>query len=136
MNAAMQTATVAESALDHRFALLSFALASRSQVMPPSFHVSNPTALSTYLPPSVSRPEPTTDPQELMRALSRVDAERPPAQVGDSVRRAVREVQRVNEVSAAGGVGVAERRLTGVPPPTPRKPPGTPRRGGTPGREK
>jgi hypothetical protein len=33
-------------------------------------------------------------PQELLRALSRLDAERPPVQVGDAARRAVRQVQR------------------------------------------
>jgi kinetochore protein Mis13/DSN1 len=73
------------------------------------------------------------DPQDVLRALAMVDAERPPAQVGDAARRAVREVQRVNET----GVGpVSERRLTGVPPPTPRKTPGTPRKTATPGRNR
>lgn len=78
------------------------------------------------------------DPQDLLRALSRVDAERPPALVGDAARRAVREVQRVNE-----GGGVGERRLTSTGlglasaqgGATPRKTVGTPRRG-TPGRER
>lgn len=75
------------------------------------------------------------EPMELLRALARVDIERPPAMVGDAARRAVREVQRVEE---SGGHGVlGERRLTGVPPPmTPRKMPGTPRRGTTPARER
>ena len=47
------------------------------------------------------------NPQDLLRALSCLDAERPPAQIGDQARRAAREVQRVNE-----GGGVGERRLT------------------------
>ncbi|PSS32065.1 hypothetical protein PHLCEN_2v2172 [Hermanssonia centrifuga] len=67
---------------------------------------------------------------DLLRAMSRVDAERPQAQVGDAARRAAREVQRAHEAPG----GMAERRLTGVPPPTPRKPPGTPRRATTPGK--
>ncbi|KAF8072295.1 Mis12-Mtw1 protein family-domain-containing protein [Lyophyllum atratum] len=70
----------------------------------------------------------------LLRALARVDAARPPAQVGDAARRAVREAQRVGE----SGVGVVGgRRVTGVPVGlTPRKMPGTPRRGTTPSRER
>ncbi|KAG6875775.1 hypothetical protein C0992_002407 [Termitomyces sp. T32_za158] len=68
----------------------------------------------------------------LLRALARVDATRPPAQVGDAARRAVREAQRAGDAS--------ERRITEVPVGsgglglTPRKMPGTPRRGTTPGR--
>ncbi|KAG6851988.1 hypothetical protein C0991_004394, partial [Blastosporella zonata] len=47
---------------------------------------------------------------ELLRALARMDAARPPAQVSDAARRALREVQRVRE---SEGVGVIEeRRLT------------------------
>ncbi|KAF8624426.1 hypothetical protein AX17_007135 [Amanita inopinata Kibby_2008] len=80
------------------------------------------------------------DPQDLLRALSRVDRLRPPALVGDAARRAVREVQRVGE----SGVGVVgEKRITGVVGnnnvlQTPRKTPTTPRRGGerTPRRER
>ncbi|KAI0649521.1 Mis12-Mtw1 protein family-domain-containing protein [Trametes meyenii] len=126
-NAALQTSRVAEADLDRRFALLNVSLTSRSQ---PQQHAhSDPTALSSYIPPTHSRP-PGTDPQELLRALSRIDAERPPTQVGDAARRAVREVQRAADASA----GISERRLTGVPPPTPRKPPGTPRRATTPGK--
>lgn len=68
-----------------------------------------------------------TDPQDVLRALSRIDMQRPPAQVGDSARRAAREAQRANESSNV------ERKLTGIPN-TPRKAPGTPRRAGTPGR--
>lgn len=92
---------------------------------------------------------------DLMRALSRVDTARHPSKIGDSVRRAAREVQRIGE--NRGGVG--DRRLTAVYPPgilsggnggggggagsghgsgvmTPRKVPGTPRRHGTPGRDR
>ena len=124
-NSALQTTRVAEADLDRRFALLNISLASRSQ--PPT--QPDPTALSSYIPPSRPRP-PATDPQDLLRALSRIDADRPQTQVGDAARRAVREVQRAADATA----GMAERRLTGVPPPTPRKPPGTPRRATTPGK--
>ncbi|KAI0707056.1 Mis12-Mtw1 protein family-domain-containing protein [Earliella scabrosa] len=123
-NSAIQTTRVAEGNLDRRFALLNISLVSRSQPAPPTAH-SDPTALSSYIIPSQPRP-PATDPQDLLRALSRIDADRPQ---GDAARRAVREVQRAADSSAG------ERRLTGgVPPPTPRKPPGTPRRATTPGR--
>lgn len=67
-----------------------------------------------------------------MRALTRVDKERPPGMVTDAAWRAAREVQRVGE-SGVGAVG--KRRLTGVPV-TPKKMPGTPRRGNTPGRDR
>ena len=69
------------------------------------------------------------DPADLMHALSRVDEERPPAQVGEAARRAARELQRAGEAGFAGSVG-GEKKLT-----TPREmTPGTPRRGNTPGR--
>ncbi|KAG7451457.1 uncharacterized protein BT62DRAFT_927158 [Guyanagaster necrorhizus] len=110
-NAARVTASVAERALDERFAHLSTGLAQRSN--------SNPAGL-------FGAPIRELPPQELFRALWAVDRGRPPAMVGDAARRAVREVQRVEE----RGGGVSERRLTGVPPPTPR----TPKRGSTPGR--
>ncbi|EMD31504.1 hypothetical protein CERSUDRAFT_100359 [Gelatoporia subvermispora B] len=124
-NSALESTRVSQADLDRRFALLNISLVSRSQSAPPST-----SALSSYLPPTLSRPHPTTDPQDLLRALSRIDASRPQAQVGDAARRAVREVQRAADASG----GLAERKLTGVPPPTPRKPPGTPRRATTPGR--
>ncbi|OCH85569.1 hypothetical protein OBBRIDRAFT_739709 [Obba rivulosa] len=124
-NSALESTRVSEADLDRRFALLNISLVSRSQHAPLST-----STLSSYLPPTLSRPQPTTDPQDLLRALSRVDAARPQTQVGEAARRAVREVQRANDASG----GLAERRLTGVPPPTPRKPPGTPRRATTPGR--
>ncbi len=126
-NSALQTTRVAEANLDRRFALLNISLASRSQPAPPSAHP-DPSALSSYIIPTQPRP-PATDPQDLFRALSRIDVERPQTQIGDAARRAMREVQRAADSSAG------ERRLTGgVPPPTPRKPPGTPRRATTPGR--
>lgn len=127
-NSTLHTTRMSEMDLDRRFALLNISLASRSA--PPASLPSSSASLSFYLPPSLTRPAPTTDPQDLLRALSRIDAQRPQAQVGDAARRAAREVQRATDASA----GVAERRLTGVPPPTPRKPPGTPRRATTPGK--
>ncbi|KAH9830289.1 Mis12-Mtw1 protein family-domain-containing protein [Rhodofomes roseus] len=129
-NSALETTRIAETDLDRRFAMLNISLASRSQPAPTSLP-STSGALSSYLPPSLSRPPPTTDPQDLLRALSRIDAERPQNQVGDAARRAVREVQRATDAPG----GMTERRLTaGVAPPTPRKPPGTPRRATTPGK--
>ncbi|CDO71813.1 hypothetical protein BN946_scf184939.g37 [Trametes cinnabarina] len=127
-NAALQTTRVAEADLDRRFALLNISLTSRSQSAPLGAH-SDIASLSSFVLPTNPRP-PVTDPQDLLRALSRIDAERPPTQVGDAARRAVREVQRATDASA----GMMERRLTGIPPPTPRKPPGTPRRATTPGK--
>ncbi|TCD61829.1 hypothetical protein EIP91_007846 [Steccherinum ochraceum] len=129
-HSALEMTRTIEADLDRRFAMLNLSLASRSQ--PTAYPLaSTPNSLSSYLPPSISRPPSTTDPQDLLRALSRVDAERPQTQVGDAARRAAREVQRATD--ANGGM-MAERRLAGVPPPTPRKPPGTPRRGTTPGK--
>lgn len=126
---AVESTRLADADLNRRFSLLNVCLASRIQPLTPSFTSS--TSISSYLPSTSSRPPPTTDPQALLRAMSRVDAVRPQTQVGDAARRAAREVQRAHDASG----GIAERRLTaGVPPPTPRKPPGTPRRMTTPGR--
>jgi kinetochore protein Mis13/DSN1 len=80
-----------------------------------------PSALSTYLP---RRPADPSDSRDLFRALARVDAARPPTQVGAAASRAAREVLRAQDAPAS------ERRITPVAPPTPR----TPRRPGTPGR--
>lgn len=124
IHTAIQATSVAEADLDQRFAQLSLTLTSRSHLH--SSSAPDPTSLSSYLAPT----HPTTDPQDLLRALSRVDAARPPVQMGNAARRAAREVQRANEQ------GGGERRLTGVPPPTPRKAPGTPRRGATPGKDR
>ncbi|KAH7928300.1 hypothetical protein BV22DRAFT_1083444 [Leucogyrophana mollusca] len=125
VNSAMQTTNVAEAEFDHRYSLLSLALNARTRsVPPPSAH--SPTSLSSHLPlpPRAANHDLRHDPQDIFRALSRIDKERPPGEVGDAARRAAREVQRVQE---GGGVGVGERRLTGVVA-TPRKAPGTPRR--------
>lgn len=125
VHSAVQTTNVAESELDYRFSLLSLALSTRSRSLPPS---SQSSSLLSHLP--IQRgliQHPPEDQQDLFRALSRVDMDRPPAKVGDAARRAVREVQRVKE----GGGFAGERRLTGLPSgvgATPRKIPGTPRR--------
>ena len=112
---AAQAALITEELLDHRFGLLSKRLTDIS---------SGPSA-----PAVSSAPE---DPRDLLRALARVDSERPPKDVGDSVRRARREVQR-----AGAGEG-GERRLTSVGAGAgAAATAGTPgRRGGTPGRER
>ncbi|KAJ7116034.1 Mis12-Mtw1 protein family-domain-containing protein [Mycena epipterygia] len=71
-----------------------------------------------------------TDVQGMLRALARVDMERPPAQVGDAARRAAREVQR------AARAGEGERRVTLTGAGTGAAGGGTPRRAGTPRRER
>lgn len=135
VSAARTTVNIAEKALNERFDILSSNLASRMNPVLPQQTESVPgpstQMLSTYVSSDVTRTRP--DPLDLMRALSRVDRERPPAMVGDAARRAAREVQRAEE----NGVGaVGDRRLT-LPPATPsRKMPGTPRRGNTPSRDR
>ncbi|KAF9232961.1 Mis12-Mtw1 protein family-domain-containing protein [Melanogaster broomeanus] len=130
VNSAVQTTNFAEAELDHRFSLLSLALSARSHSLPPP-PSSSSTSLSSHLPwtkrRGMSHP-PGESPRDILRALSRIDKERPPGKIGDAARRAVREVQRVQE---GGSSGVGERRLTGLAPgvgATPRKVPGTPRR--------
>ncbi|ESK98416.1 mis12-mtw1 family protein [Moniliophthora roreri MCA 2997] len=146
VNTARAATRVAEAELDKRYGVLSMALSAKSREgqQPPSFSstsTSSSTAAQTlkgYLPQDVSYSQPqapSRDPRDLFRALAHVDSERPPAKIGDEVRRAARELQRIEE---AGGVGVGERRLT-LPPTgqqTPRKVPGTPRRGNTPARDR
>ncbi|KAF7981281.1 hypothetical protein HWV62_34185 [Athelia sp. TMB] len=124
-----KTTNAAAEDLDTRFAVLSHALASRSGLVQPTRPVSTTSSLLSA-PTPTSHATPLHDPQDLLRALTRLDAARPPAQIGDAARRAVREVERVGP--AAG----AERRLTIAAPATPRKSASTPRRGGTPGKER
>lgn len=129
VSSALQFTQIAAADLDHRFALLSLSLAQRAQLPPHAPHPGS--SISTYLPlkslPHLQQS--ATDPQDILRALTQLDAARPRAQVGDAARRAAMDVQRVQDV---GDGGLGERKLTDVPP-TPRKPPGTPRRPGTPG---
>ncbi|KAG5645112.1 hypothetical protein DXG03_006926 [Asterophora parasitica] len=120
-------------ALDRRFEALARALDARSDTPP---KVGDDDVLGRYVTSGGEDPGPRADEAfQLLRALARVDAARPPGKVGDAARRAVREVQRVGE---SGAAAVGDRRLTGVPPAgvgvTPRKMPGTPRRGTTPSR--
>ncbi|KAI9511914.1 Mis12-Mtw1 protein family-domain-containing protein [Russula earlei] len=117
VNTAVQTADVAETDLNRRFTHLSQTLRARTQRAAKS----TTSALSTYLP---QRPPDPSESRDLFRALARVDAARPPAQVGAEASRAAREVLRAQDAPAS------ERRITPVAPPTPR----TPRRPGTPGR--
>lgn len=137
-SAARATTNIAERALNERFDTISATLSSRLTPFPPTHDAgasgSATQLLTTYVvhPTSTKAPAGAPDPRDLLRALSRIDQERPPAQVGDAARRAAREVQRANE-NGAGAVG--DRRLTGVPA-TPRKTPGTPRRGTTPSRDR
>ena len=132
-NAASKLASVVETDLNRRFAILSLKLQARSGAASGLTSTSGQASLSSYLPQHTRPPASAAaavDVQDVFRALSRVDMARKPAQVGDAARRAAREVQRAQE----GGHAFGERRLTGVAPPTPRKPPGTPRRATTPAR--
>ncbi|PPQ83326.1 hypothetical protein CVT25_003965 [Psilocybe cyanescens] len=136
VSAARTTTNIAEKALNERFDLLSTTLTSRmGQLRGPGDGDAVPgsatSLLSTYVAPPGSMTGPA-DQLDLLRALSRVDRERPPALVGEAARRAAREVQRAGE---NGALAVGDRRLTGVPA-TPRKAPGTPRRGNTPSRDR
>ena len=145
INAARATTHIAELALNERFDIVASNLRSRLNPYPshpphtlsgPS-STADPSSSSTQMPTYITNPRSISsgaipDPRDLMRALTRVDKERPPGMVTDAAWRAAREVQRVGE-SGVGAVG--ERRLTGVPV-TPKKMPGTPRRGNTPGRDR
>ncbi|KAH9484233.1 Kinetochore protein mis13 [Psilocybe cubensis] len=136
VSAARMTTNIAEKALNERFDLLSAKLASRTVLHTEGGEVAAAprTAaglLATYVAPAGTMKGPA-DQLDLLRALSRVDRERPAAMVGDAARRAAKEVQRAAE---SGAVAVGDRRLTSVPA-TPRKTPGTPRRGNTPSRDR
>jgi kinetochore protein Mis13/DSN1 len=120
VNTAVVAANVMEANVDRRFANLSLDLHARTQGTTRPGGQPTP-ALSTYLP---QRPADPSEARDLFRALARVDASRPPAQVGVAASRAAREVLRAQDAPAS------ERRITPVAPPTPR----TPRRPGTPGR--
>lgn len=82
--------------------------------------------LNAYARPGAA----AADPAAILRALARVDGQRPAARLGDAAQNAARELRKLDER------GVGERRLTaGVVPPTPKRlVPGTPKRGTTPGR--
>ncbi|KAJ7939927.1 Mis12-Mtw1 protein family-domain-containing protein [Mycena leptocephala] len=84
LHAARTCARVTGRALDARFGLLSTGLAARSEPRPSGSGSGEAAAMETH---------------GLMRALARVDMERPPAMVEDAARRPVREVQRA---TAAG----------------------------------
>ncbi|KIK63561.1 hypothetical protein GYMLUDRAFT_221700 [Collybiopsis luxurians FD-317 M1] len=135
VNAARATTRAAEAELDQRFRLLNLALDARSGDLPDSSRTGSASAaaqiVNSYVAPMPhAPPRRANDPHDLFRALARVDSARPPGQIGDGARRAAREVHRMEE---NGIVGSSERKLTEVPP-TPKKAPGTPRRGNTPGR--
>jgi kinetochore protein Mis13/DSN1 len=114
---AAQAVLTAEEVLDQRYGMITQRLDALSSLGPPSQGPLHPT------------PSSNEDPQDLLRALARVDSERPPQEVGDAARRAKREAQR--------GAGGPERRLTNVDVVmgTPKRS-GTPRRERTPGRDR
>lgn len=138
IDAARELVRITSSELDRRFELLSISL---SQLSIPSASAASSdkrSSLSNFLPitatPHASNIGP--DPQDLFRAISVVDATRPRSQLDDATRRAARDVQRARESAIKGGDSsrnLSERRLKDVPPPTPRKAPGTPKRPTTPG---
>ncbi|KAI6098322.1 Mis12-Mtw1 protein family-domain-containing protein [Pisolithus croceorrhizus] len=151
VHSAVHVTSIVRADLNHRFSLLSDAICARSISVPPQQHHHPTLALvgrashfsfpsSLRLPRDVAPHPPGESSRDLLRALSRIDKERPPGKIGDAVRRAAREVQRVQEGLGMSGVG--ERKLTDLPPPpgasgsngvgvataTPRKVPGTPRK--------
>lgn len=110
MYSAAQAVLIGEELLDHRFGVISDHLSAVTAAPPP---------------PTVSSAE---DPQDVLRALTRIDVQRPPGEVGEAARRARREVQRNN--------GASERRLTNVVPSGVLGTPVKDRRSGTPKRER
>ncbi|KAI6039759.1 Mis12-Mtw1 protein family-domain-containing protein [Pisolithus marmoratus] len=151
VHSAVHVTSIVEADLDHRYSLLSDAICARSRSVPPQHHHptlalagrrkgGSSTTHSLRHPHDVPPHPPGESSRDLLRALSRIDKERPPGKIGDAVRRAAREVQRVQEGLGMSGVG--ERKLTDLPPPpgvgssngigvaaaTPRKVPGTPRK--------
>lgn len=128
---------ITASELDRRFELLSISLAQTStpSTNPSSSHKQSTVSNFVPLPSAPSTRNLGLDPQDLLSAISRTDAARPRSQLGDAARRAAKDVQRANESVVQGGEhsqNLSERRLKDVPPPTPRKAPGTPKRPTTP----
>lgn len=128
---------ITASELDRRFELLSISLAQNStpSTNPSSSHKQSTISNFVPLPSAPSTRNLGLDPQDLLSAISRTDAARPRSQLGDAARRAAKDVQRANESVVHGGEhsqNLSERRLKDVPPPTPRKAPGTPKRPTTP----
>ncbi|KAJ7037342.1 Mis12-Mtw1 protein family-domain-containing protein [Mycena alexandri] len=131
LNSARTCARVAGRALDARFGMLGEGLAGRAGD-PTQMH-----ATAVAGPSGVGGGGEETHTHNLLRALTRVDMARPPGMVGDAARRAAREVERATKA------GEGERRLTLTAPPggagaggTGSGGAGTPRRPGTPRRER
>jgi kinetochore protein Mis13/DSN1 len=116
VNAAQATMRVAEDMLNERFRLLSANMEKRRGGGGDDVD-HGVDVVKNY----VEKESPPGRLRDLLRSLSRVDSTRHPSKIGDSARRAAREVQRIGD----GG-----RRLTAVyvNGGTPRKAPGTPRR--------
>lgn len=123
INAARATMRVAEDMLNERFRLLHANLEKRRGGASGDGG-DGVDVVKNY----VEKEAPPGGLRDLLRSLSQIDSARHPSKIGDSARRAAKEVKRIGD----GG-----RRLTAVYPNggTPRKAPGTPRRQGTPGRE-
>ncbi|KAF7762288.1 hypothetical protein Agabi119p4_8881 [Agaricus bisporus var. burnettii] len=123
INAAQATMRVAEDMLNERFRLLHANLEKRRGGASGDGG-DGVDVVKNY----VEKEAPLGGLRDLLRSLSQIDSARHPSKIGDSARRAAKEVKRIGD----GG-----RRLTAVYPNggTPRKAPGTPRRQGTPGRE-
>ncbi|KAL1740895.1 Mis12-Mtw1 protein family-domain-containing protein [Schizophyllum fasciatum] len=116
---------LASDALDARFAQLRGRLAAAGAA-PYVAGGGSAEVLNAYARPTAA----AADAETLLRAIFRVDAQRPQARQGPAAMSVARELRELGER------GAGERRLTaGVVPPTPkRQVPGTPRRGTTPGR--
>jgi len=106
------TTNIAEKALNERFDILTANLTSRINPLPDVAGDSAAAGTSTQLLSTyVAEPRSWSgglEASDLMRALSRVDQERP---AGDAARRAAREVQRADQrgVGAVGDRGLVVR---------------------------
>jgi len=118
---ARMQALVGEGVLDLHYRDLSDLLLARTNV---STHSIVP-FLST---PDIQQPSP----HALLRALAATDRKRAPGTFSQGAMEARREVLRIEQ--SGGQTAGAAHRVTPAPPMTPKKIPGTPRRGNTPGR--
>jgi hypothetical protein len=128
INTAQRAANEAERSLDYKYKLLGAICRARSSIYPPQSYLSQLAGssssdqaaaklLSTFLPGQIISPTPApAEPSQadLFRALSRIDSQRPPAQISDEVRRAERDVQRAAEMEGPEGSNNNARRVTGV----------------------
>ncbi|KZV87377.1 hypothetical protein EXIGLDRAFT_202808 [Exidia glandulosa HHB12029] len=120
VNTASAMAEQVHVKLDAIFSNLSETLKSRSVQYPASTSAAGPSSSMSKMIPGASEPA-AQDPILLLRGISRSDATRPDSQISAPVRRTRQSI-----ATAPPDAGVS--RYTAVSAPTPRRPPGTPRR--------